>query len=162
MLRGVRFRISRPTTFDMRPATCKTPHAGAVWYGFGRLAHQVVRPPLGRAQRPRRRRQASSRRRRDRRPRAGPLGVRFFLFVYVAFAAACRAFGMDSAGLRTRWSALHLAAENGHVRDVGRQREGLLGRTFYPKRRTCDNGGCGCFLFITFFYYVGYGRVVCF
>ena len=83
MLRGVRFRISRPTTFDMRHATCKTQHAGAVWYGLGRLAHQALRPPSRRGQRPRRRRQAAARGRRDRRQREGQRRVRsccVFLF----------------------------------------------------------------------------------
>ena len=92
MLHGVRFRISRTTTCDMRHATCKTQrgllsrfaHAcRAFWYGFGRLAHQVVRPPSRRGQRPRRRRQAAARRRRDRRQREGLERVRsccVFLF----------------------------------------------------------------------------------
>ena len=64
---------------------------------------------------------------------------------FVAFVHACRAFGMDSAGLRTRQSALHLAAANGHV-DVVR-------RLLEVDAIDVNAKGNG---------YPGYGRVVCF
>ena len=88
--------------------------------------------------------------------------------MFVAFVHACCAFGMDSAALRTRRSALHHAARNGHVDvvrrllevdgiDVNARADFGYGRVVcfflylcYPKRRTCDNGGYGCF----FVYYV--------
>ena len=63
--------------------------------------------------------------------------------MFVAFVHACRAFGMDSAGLRTRLSALHRAAENGHV-DVVRRLLEVDAIDVNAK----DNWG--------------YGRVVCF
>ena len=65
--------------------------------------------------------------------------------MFVAFVHACRAFGMDSAGLRTRCSALHLAAENGHVDVVGRLLE-----VDAIDVNAKDKWG------------YGYGRVVCF
>ena len=66
--------------------------------------------------------------------------------MFVAFVHACRAFGMDSAGLRTRLSALHRAAENGHVDVVGR----LLEVDGIDANAKSDG-------------YLGeYGRVVCF
>ena len=70
----------------MQPHVCRV--CGCmprVWYGLGRLAHQVLRPPSRRVERPRRRRQAAARGRRDRRQREGRLGVRLccvFLFSY--------------------------------------------------------------------------------
>ena len=68
----------------MQPHACRV--CGCmprVWYGFGRLAHQAVRPPSRRGERPRRRRQAAARGRRDRRQREGQVRVRscrVFLF----------------------------------------------------------------------------------
>ena len=65
--------------------------------------------------------------------------------MHVAFAAACRAFGMDSAALRTRWSALHHAADNGHVDVVGRLLE-VDGIDVNAEDN--DGYGCvGCFFF---------------
>ena len=54
-----------------------------VWYGFGRLAHQVLRPPSRRGEGPHRRRQAAARGRRDRRQREDRQRVlEFTLFLF--------------------------------------------------------------------------------